>query len=753
MLLALVLIVLYSLMSYVITLYVLKKNDFILTLGLAPFILGFFSFVLIWLFNPSFQQYYAPVLFALPLLVLFYFYLKKGISGIFSFSPNIKPSSVLLIGIGLFLIGYFPLTQNDGLEYVQAAKVLFDSFSPADYPILNSSETKSGFYAPWTHPPFFIYLSIAFNSLNSFDPIVILSRIGPFWFYILTGLVLNKSYRLIFNRPTDLGLWLLFIVPLSFLGACFGLIDGLVIFGSSFILYSFIATEVLSIKSIVRIGVVMGLSMYSHSQSLMFPLLFFAPFLLIFRNKYSLVLLVKKYVAIGLISALVISPVYIWNYFVYGTIVSDSPTIFALKELNFHEYFTIGRGVGSLSSKIIYGFLKGFTSLESFNVIFFLWMCGFIVHLKKRRKGVDTNDTLALAAFLPPLIYMLLALVTVFLDIDVMIKNERYFLIILPQVVLGSAYFLECILDFFKDRLSQNNIIKYVKAPLGILFLLNVLVIAYHPMLKLGLKPTEIFTPVIKKLDKWSNHGVIEKINSIENDKLIYTFIPADMHYSSKKMLSFLDARCAPIYLAKNKKELLKELKKLNVGYLHVPNYSFPTIYNTKIPHLLMDEEWITLAHESNGFKLFSINGQKDDNKKNIERHKIDAKNLSTINKLLNIGGRKNLTTIKIGETENSENLMNIFEREFITEYEFERIPISKKAVHYIDVKISGRGLHKVKLKFYDDKGNVVNTYRSDDFVLNGQDYSPPLVFENNGYDSVKLIVDQWGASNLKVRD
>ena len=105
---------------------------------------------------------------------------------------------------GQFLdVMFFPVTQNDALEYVTVGKILFEQRDIMAYPVLNPLENSAGFYGPWTHPPLYVSLIYLMNIIQgNADSSALLKLIAPL--FALGSTLLVYKVGLFTNRKTGL---------------------------------------------------------------------------------------------------------------------------------------------------------------------------------------------------------------------------------------------------------------------------------------------------------------------------------------------------------------------------------------------------------------------------------------------------------------------------------------------------------------------------------------------------------------------
>ena len=111
-------------------------------------------------------------------------------------------------------------------------------------------------------------------------------------------------------------------------------------------------------------GIVVGLSMYSHQMGILTLPFFMAVYFLRSREK-----LPRKAISLGivLVMALVIGGSrYISNYQSFGSPFTPTVPLFKSEKLGYDEHFRHLRGYTSMSDRVVYGAIQGFTKFKSF---------------------------------------------------------------------------------------------------------------------------------------------------------------------------------------------------------------------------------------------------------------------------------------------------------------------------------------------------------------------------------------------------
>lgn len=431
-------------------------------LGLAPFLLGLLT-VLALTVLPGFSHLTHAFFVVLMLVGLSVWGWKSPLNqrGMYQFDfmahsgweRTLRVLLALLVG-GLVVNTLFvPLTQNDALEYATVGRLLYDIRDISAYPALDPQAGESGFYGPWTHPPLYVALIYLSQVLQGHADAPGLMRLLSPWCALAATLLVFALGSL---KSKQMGLFAAVVflsTPLFFLGADSALIDSLPILGLSLILAAVASSNGVSLSKAVLVGLVLGGALWTHSVAILFlPLTFVA--VVFFAGYGSWRQSIKPIAVLFIVAALVAIAPYIRNLFLFGSVISDNPAVFAMAELAWDEYFSIARGIEFWADRIQYGILKGLFATEAYSFSF--WFMGFgllffLVHLYRARnlRGVLSGEQGALvdrvlfAVFGVVLCFWAAAVVSTLLGIDLMIKNERYLLALLPAVALLAGYGLE----------------------------------------------------------------------------------------------------------------------------------------------------------------------------------------------------------------------------------------------------------------------------------------------------------------------
>lgn len=547
-------------------------------------------------------------------------------------------SWLILVLVGawaLSLIGYstnLPLFENDSLEYATYARLLLETRSILTYPALDPSIGNIGFYHPITHPPLypaFIYLSAALEGTADTPGIM---RLITVWF-ALAGVVLVMTLGRMRSAVAGAAAALVLIsTPLFYLGAGASLIDALPAAGVALMLAVLGASEGGALGRGVLVGCALGCSLWTHSQAILLVPIAIVVLMLQFGTSRWKQGVLSSVAAALVCGALAVWP-YIRNVMLFGSPISDNPLIFSLPNLAWDDYFSIARGIDSPMAVVQYGILKGWFSPLSFGLSFWLMTGGLIATLAGLERAgfrrvlaegagaVDTGQNILLTSLYVVTIYLAGVTLSSLAGMDIMIKNDRYLLIILPPVaLLGGECFRVLLSWLFGQLTSSRRWAREISAM--ILFALTCVLTVNYLLFGLYLPWSRFGSYGVPAGSQQPSGESQERRLLAANpntqamlwleaftpaDTVVLAMRPADMYYSGRRMLSFVDPELVPFYKATSADEAAAELRRLGVSYIQAPDYYIPTMYNSQLQSLLAAPDLATLVFDDQGVQLYRL--------------------------------------------------------------------------------------------------------------------------------------------------
>lgn len=635
---------------------------------------------------------------------------------------------VLVAAALLFVTLFVPLTQNDSLEYAAVGRELFRTRTLATYPLLDPQTNASGFFGPWTHPPLYVAaIYVAEIIQGHADAPGAMRLISP-WFAI-TGAGVVFSVGAIVGRAIGLASALVFLsTPLLFLGAGSALLDALYVSGFALLVAAIAGIEARPVTRGAMVGAAIGLVLWTHSAAILFVPLGLAGIVL-WRGLANPRQLARELAAAIVVALLLGGWPYVRNVALFGTPISDNPAVFALPSLHWDDYFVINRGLDTPVAMIQYGILKGWFAFEAFGVTFWGMAAGFVLLVLQRGLRPAWESVWRGASTLQPpgilyvvfgllAVYLAGAIVSVLLGLDIMVKNERYLLSIQALVALGAGYgyvrLVESIAGLFRNRLV-HAVRLLGCAALGVVLLGQSVIFVQYALGKNGLGFTHFGAPFAQTLANVPDYQLTEYLRTqTPADALVLSLKPADMYYADRKMVSYLDPRMIEFYAESDPSAALERLKALGVGFVHVPNYGIPPLYNSELWQILCNPAMSDVLFTSNGGQVYALSPSKLESTGSI--------NISpgswpwTRETVFILGGRKRIGQISSsrGAFDESTSVvelpLGLFQRNMLTQLSSESgkadgsdlIPVPKGAVEVaVDLALTGRGLVSLRIVEY----------------------------------------------------
>ncbi|MBL8342009.1 MAG: hypothetical protein JNL30_11115 [Rubrivivax sp.] len=519
---------------------------------------------------------------------------------------------------GLLLLGYVvalsidsvtvPLIQNDALEYAIAARELYQARALDAYPALHPEQSASGFFGPWTHPPAYVALIyLGYSLAGGAESAAALRWIAPWCLLACVALVFAIG-RLHSQRAAWVAAAMLVSTPLLFLGAASALIDPLPVLGFTLGLAG-LAGLVGSAWTVgLAAGCLLGLGLWTHSQAVLFPFLLLPLLALVQASRagggaamrwraatLSTAVATLAAVGIGLWP-------YLRNLSRFGSLISDNPLVFALPSLDWPRYFSLQRGVATWQEVLQYGVLKGFFAIEAYSLVFWLALVALPVAWRSTVQtcraalgGVPGPGPLAALALAPVVMYLAATALSASLGIDLMIRNERYLLVIVPCAALMVA-----VASTDGRRGTTVALCAVVLAGLQLV----VLTVYRQGQLAIGRTAGHADAQLLR----WGPYGVVRHLaEQSPRDALVLSLKPADMYYARRRMISYLDPRMLAFYASATPAEAAAKLHQLGVTHIHLPDYFLPPVFASQLMELAAASRWTRIAADEAGYQILTL--------------------------------------------------------------------------------------------------------------------------------------------------
>jgi len=439
------------------------------------------------------------------------------------------------------------------------------------------------------------------------------------WAVLVATYLIYAIGRMSGKRTGMLAALLYLTTPILFLGADSGLIDGLPALGLTLVLCTIISSDTSPNRLGILLGLALGAALWTHSQAvLLIPLSLFA---VMVQNGFRKPRELLAQVAIILVIATAIGFWPYWqNFKRIGALISDNPAVFAMPELDWVEYFRMSRDFDSWPEKIQYGILKGWFAFEAYSMSFWFMSVGvllYVVHLKRTGswktmllgQGSNREDAWRPAMIAVLVCYFGGVVTSTLMGIDLMIKTERYFLIIMPAVALFAGWGIAKISTPERRPKFFRKLTAVMALPLiAALLIAQLLAIGSYRWKTLGLSFRQIGLSLNDKITHWPPYGAISFLrDKISPESLILSLKPSDMYYTNRRMLSFLDTRLLPFYQERDAIAGWEKLRTLGVTHIYIPDYSMPPMYNSILSDIMGRPDLSHLIYSHDGYQIYEL--------------------------------------------------------------------------------------------------------------------------------------------------
>ena len=552
----------------------------------------------------------------------------------------------------LYLALALPLAENDSLEYGLVGRAIHEAHSLSVYPLLDPDRAASGFFAPWTHPPLYTSLIYLTYSLQGGAAEAVLMKFLAPWFMLTAAWGVFALARLHGPHAAWAASLLFLTTPLLAVGAQTAAIDALPVAGMALMMLALVGFDPQRKSAPVYTGALVGLALWTHSQAILYiPILVGTVFVCngLHSWRSSAAFVLKSLLTITIVAAFP----YGRNLMIYGSLISDNPAVFALPSLDWESYFRYARSIYDWSTRLQYGVLKGLLSPRSFGLVFWMGLLAiayllFSGTLRRWLAQLLTEARSQLASVTPMLIplcisfiYFCGVLLSLALGTDLMVKNDRYLLVMVPAVSVVAACGWADIFTRFWPVWTGNGAgaAKRFLVRAGVALLLSLHALAFLLFANLmqwgqlfNLKalvadfmPRQLYAVVFEGEAPGAIHrlsdlviddpagnipgiAIARHLNAdVPADKKVLAIRPADMFYTDRRMVSYLDPAMVPLYGEPEPARLVSKLKELGVEYVQMPNYFIPPVANSALMSALARPELSTLVRDVYAYQLYRL--------------------------------------------------------------------------------------------------------------------------------------------------
>lgn len=617
-------------------------------LALGPFVFGFVSMAVLFLL-PGLGHGLHLLLFG---LVLGFLGAPGWRGGGARWSESRPPRAALTLidGCLLFVVLWFvagllgqaiflPLTQNDALEYAMAAQEIYRQQDIRAYPVIDPVAAPTGFFGPWTHPPLYPAMIYASYLAQGHDAAPGLMRLLAPWTFLAGAAVVYAIGAMAprDGRTTGLVATLVYMsAPLFLVGAGSALLDALPVTGLALILALAAGLRRnAGAEAATARGLVIAAALWTHSVAILFvPLAIVA--IVAAEGWRQPVRLARHVAAVVAIAVAVAIWPYLRNVAIFGSPISDTPEIFALDVLRWSDYFQMQRGVDTPLDVLQYGILKGWFAVEAYGPSFWLMTVGALLYLSRLVGGGQWRHVLAGRPYETEQPFVLVALAmlatllagvvaSVAVGTDLMIRNERYMMVILPCLgVIAAAGIVPFARGWGREpamdtagspsrgrRLAMGAVRFAGVAALpaiAVVMLAGAFVLSRYPWGALGLPLGSAFAAQETKLLGWRAYGAVKFLREeTPGDSVVLSLKPADMLYAKRRMVSYLDPRLVPFYRETTPEAGLARLAGLGIVYVHATDYALPPLYNSVLQEILARPDLARIAHAEGGHQIYAL--------------------------------------------------------------------------------------------------------------------------------------------------
>lgn len=514
------------------------------------------------------------------------------------------PSTLILLFVGgllalvLLQALTMPLMENDSIEYLAVAKHIFERGSLSAYPLTEAN--GQGLYMPASHPPAYHLLLIwGFAWFGTMDFI----HVRLLAVFVLAAFAMLFAYGL---RDGPRGSVLVAMALLL----CTPLFVSMVVsyHVDSIRMLAFLGAA-LSVARLIqrptgRTALVTGfgiaLAAFAHSIGVL--AIAFGGLAWILLGPKGRFTDLRTPLIIGTVVVLVGGWHYLKNILIFGVPLHDTLPIWEMPEIDFATELRYRRDLFVLSDRLIFGVFRGFSELPLFGLLFWLTL-GAFWFAWTRWERVPTTARVAIVWIGG---YFTVALVMAMLGSELVIKNARYTMTIVPLAVLIVAPLIALVMV----RLRWNTWLVFAL----ILLLPGWMLIQSMWRVSHFAARMDIYTigeraPIHRSNNRFPGAAAFRYLErNLKPGEKTFVFRQADFTlYGTGTWLDNFDERLKEFYRLDDVDAGVAWLRAQGVRYLLLPWYFFPTVSQTIVDDIIGDEQRTELVITARGYSLYRL--------------------------------------------------------------------------------------------------------------------------------------------------
>lgn len=582
-----------------------------------------------------------------------------------------------------------PVSQNDPLEYATVARLVYETRDLGSYPAIHPEQSDSGFFGPWTHPPMYVAIMYLAQAIQGHADEPGVARLIAPWLTVCATFLVLALGALISRLVGILSAVVFLSTPLLFSGSVSAMIDPLPVLGIGLIAVAMLCIEAGPAVRGAITGGALALALWTHSQSVLFvPMALGA--IALQNGARRLRSTATESGSLCCIAILFGAWPYWRNLLIFGSPISDNPAVFALPALDWPAYFSYARGLDNWAAIVQYGLLKGWFSLQAYGWSFWLMTLGTVLAVTRLRQptwhvtlveggrqALDHGSQVLWVSLTLVAIYLGGCLTSTLAGLDLMIKNDRYMLVIHPFVAILAGYGAQKILGRCAaivaasgESMPKREVLSLAGFVLGLVFGAQLFVVGwyYHwRNVPHGIVHALSDTPAEaeqkkRDLDKPPFQRTLEYLpnmaamfwirENLPKDALVLSLRPADMYYAQRKMVSYLDERLLHLYGETSVPQAAQLLRNLGVTHLHVPDYGLPASYNSVLDRIIDEPTLSRLVYWNGGTRIFRLESTYPSSSTDTRPNRLDftpGRSEWTQYRQYNLVGRKASSALGVG--------------------------------------------------------------------------------------------------------